>query len=147
VLSCAAIAAELREGTELLRAADPSRPPRQASIEAVFEHSWRHLADAERSSLARLALFHGGFTAAAARQVADASLPVLAALADKSLLRKEGERCHLHPLLQQFALQRLDAGPDHDRTATAHAQHFLRQWADARRALAAGQRDALRDAG
>lgn len=145
VLSCEAIAAELREGTELLTAADPSRPPRQASLEAVFEQSWRHLAEAERAGLARLALFRGGFTAAAARRIAGASLPVLAALADKSLLRKDGPRCHLHPLVQQLALQRLGDGPAHERTADAHAQHFLRQLAEARGALVAGRREAMRE--
>jgi len=143
VLSCEAIATELREGTDLLRAADPARPARQASIEAVFEQSWRHLAEAERDSLARLALFRGGFTTAAARRVAGASLPVLASLSDKSLLRKDGARCHVHPLLQQFALQRLGEGPRRDATAAAHSEHFLRQLAEARGALAAARREAM----
>jgi len=143
VLSCEAIATELREGTDLLRAADPARPARQASIEAVFAQSWRHLAEAERDSLARLALFRGGFTAAAARRVAGASLPVLASLSDKSLLRKDGARCHVHPLLQQFALQRLGEGPRREATAAAHSEHFLRQLAEARGALAAARREAM----
>lgn len=146
VLSCAEIAAELRAGTELLRAADPARPARQASIEAVFEHSWRHLGETERAALARLALFRGGFTAAAARQVAGASPPVLAALADKSLVRKDGARCHLHPLLQQFALARLGVGPAHDQAAAAHARFFLRALAEARGALVAARREAMHDA-
>ncbi|MBL8347030.1 MAG: AAA family ATPase [Rubrivivax sp.] len=143
VLSCEAIAAELRSGTELLRAADPSRPPRQASMETVFEQSWRHLAPAERDSLARLALFRGGFSVAAARSVAAASLPVLAALVDKSLLRKDGARCHLHPLLQQFALLRLGDGPAHQETASAHSHHYLRHLAEAREALVQGRREAM----
>jgi len=143
VLSCEAIAAELRQGTELLRAADPARPARQASMETVFEQSWRHLAPAERESLARLALFRGGFSVAAARSVAGASLPVLAALVDKSLLRKDGARCHLHPLLQQFALQRLGEGAPHRATASAHSHHFLRHLGEARAALVQGRREAM----
>jgi len=150
MLSCEAIASELREGTELLRMADPARPARQASMEAVFEQSWRHLVPAEREALVRLALFRGGFTAAAARSVAGVSLPVLAALADKSLLRKEGARCHLHPLLQQLALQRLDGGrpegPERARTAAAHAQHFLRWLAETRQRLRHADPLALREA-
>ena len=43
VLSCEAIAAELRSGTELLHATDAAHPPRHASLEVVFDHSWRLL--------------------------------------------------------------------------------------------------------
>ena len=144
VLSCEAIAAALREGTELLRATDPARPARQASIEAVFEPSWRHLVPAERGALARLTAFRGGFTAAAARAVAQATLPVLGALADKSLLRKEGARCHLHPLVQQFAAERLEAGGERAAAEQAHAEYFQRLIDQLRHGLARGQRDALR---
>lgn len=163
VLSCQAIAAELREGTELLRTADPARPARQASMEVVFEQSWRHLAPVERQALARLAIFHGGFTAAAARSVAGASLPVLAALSDKSLLHKDsgpgGGRCHLHPLVQQFAWQRLEglgaggdgsgsdpaarASSEHRTIAAAHSRHYLRNLAAAREALGLAERAAM----
>ena len=107
MLSCRAIADELRHGTELLRAADTRHPPRHASIEAVFEHSWRRLSDVEREALSRLSVFHGGFSIEGAREVAGASLPVLGALADKSLLAKDGDRMHLHPLVQQLAALRL----------------------------------------
>ena len=103
VLSCEAIAAELRQGTELLRADDGAHPARHASIEEVFDQSWRRLAPVEREALARLSVFRGGFTAEAARAVAGAPLPVLGALADKSLLRKDGARMQLHPLVQQLA--------------------------------------------
>src|SRR5262249_40915451 len=80
VVSCREIAAELRQGAELLRAVDSAHVARHASIEAVFDQSWRLLSDAERSALTRLSVFRGGFTAEAARDVAAASLPVLGAL-------------------------------------------------------------------
>jgi predicted ATPase/DNA-binding SARP family transcriptional activator len=144
VLSCEAIATELREGTELLRAADPARPARQASMEAVFEQSWRHLAESERAALARLAVFRGGFTAAAARGVAGASLPLLAALTDKSLMRKDGARCQIHPLLQQLALQRLD-GAERAATEAAHSRHFLRWLAEVRPGIRHAERKAMQE--
>ena len=103
VLSCAAIAAELRRGTELLQAVDAAQPARHASMDVVFDHSWRLLTPVERDALARLSVFRGGFSAEAARAVAGASLPVLGALADKSLLRKDDARIYLHPLVNQFA--------------------------------------------
>ncbi|MGH6609597.1 MAG: ATP-binding protein, partial [Burkholderiaceae bacterium] len=52
VLSCDAIAAELRQGTELLHADDPAYPPRHASIEKIFDQSWRLLGPTERAVLA-----------------------------------------------------------------------------------------------
>jgi predicted ATPase/Tfp pilus assembly protein PilF len=107
VLSCAAIAHELRHGMELLQAADSTRPARHASIDVVFEQSWRLLTDIERDVLARLSVFHGSFMPEAARKVARAPLPVLGALADKSLLQRDGARIRLHPLVQQLASVRL----------------------------------------
>ena len=142
VFPCAAIAAELRGGTELLQAQDPARPQRHASIEQVFEQSWRLLSAAERDALARLAIFRGGFTPAAARAVARASLPVLGALVDKSLLRKDEQRLRLHPLVHQLALARLDE-PTRQTTADAHAAHLLHTMAQLRRAVERGERPAL----
>jgi len=143
MLSCRAIADELRHGTELLRAADTRHPPRHASIEAVFEHSWRRLGAVEREALSRLSVFHGGFSIEGARAVAGASLPVLGALADKSLLAKDGDRMHLHPLVQQLAALRL--GDDAARAATeaAHAAHFHRWLRQLEPASESGDREAL----
>lgn len=143
VLSCPAIAAELRQGSELLQAPDASRPARHASIEVVFEHSWRLLGEAERGVLARLAVFHGSFTPEAARAVAAAPLPVLGSLADKSLLRRDGARMRLHPLVRVLAAARL--GPGQARTAAlaahaAHYHHLLRELAPG---CEAGERSAL----
>ena len=126
VLACDAIAAELRQGSELLRATDATHPDRHASIEVVFDQSWRLLGAAERDALSRLSVFQGGFTPEAARFVVSSPLPVLAALADKSLLRKEQARMYLHPLVQQLAAARLGDGPAHAETHTAHAAFFHR---------------------
>ena len=123
VLSCDAIAAELRGGTGLLRSTDPSRPARHASMETVFEHSWVRLGAAERAALARLSVFRGGFTPEAAAKVAGASLPVLSSLVDRSLLRKEAGRMSQHPLLHQLAALRLDEAVGRE-TRAAHARYF-----------------------
>jgi len=143
VLSCAAIAAELRQGTELLRAVDAAHPARHASIDVVFEQSWRLLTPVERDTLARLSVFRGGFSAQAARAVAGASLAVLAALADKSLLKKDKARIFLHPLVQQLAGGRLAQREDRAETEEAHAAHFHRLLVQLRRSVENGDRDAL----
>lgn len=143
VLPCAAIAAELRRGTELLRSAEASaRRGRHASIEQVFEQSWSRLAPAERAALARLAVFRGGAGVEAARAVAGAPLPVLAALTDKSLLRKDGARMHLHPLVQQLAAAQLDAEALAT-TRMAHAAWFLGWLARLQAGAEDGERAAL----
>lgn len=163
VLPPQAIATELRQGLELLQARDASQPARHASIEVVFDESWRRLALAERDALARLSVFRGGFTAAAAREVAGTALPVLGALTDKSLLRKDpaGERLSLHPLVQQLAAAKLDAsgpgeaapkpsaaqraveGEARESTERAHARYYHRLLANLRRAIMDGKREAL----
>ncbi|WP_284618585.1 ATP-binding protein [Aquabacterium humicola] len=143
VLSCEAIAAELQQGTELLRAVDATRPSRHASIEAVFEHSWSLLTTAERETLARLAVFRGGCSFEAARALAGAPLPVLGALVDKSLLRKDGARLSLHPLVQQMVEPRLAAGGEEQAARRAHAQYFHHLLRQLKRAAEHGEREAL----
>jgi predicted ATPase/Tfp pilus assembly protein PilF len=124
VMSCEAIASELRHGTELLKAVDDARSARHASFDVVFDQSWQLLRPAERDALARLSVFRGGFSPEAARAVCGASLPVLGALVDKSLLRKDGARITMHPLVQQLAAERLDGDAIRLATASAHARHF-----------------------
>lgn len=124
VMRCVEIAREMRQGVELLRATNPAFPARQASLEAVFEHSWHLLGEQERRALATLSVFRGGFTLEAARAVASAPLPILGALADKSLVRKDGARLGLHPLVQQFAALKLGEGAAQAAACAAHARHF-----------------------
>jgi DNA-binding SARP family transcriptional activator/tetratricopeptide (TPR) repeat protein len=143
VLSCDAIAAELRQGTELLHAVDAAHPARHASIDVVFEQSWRLLSPIERDVLSRLSVFHGGFAAEAARAIAGAPLPVLGALADKSLLRKEGPRIFLHPLVQQLAAARLGDGATYAATQATHAAYFHQLLKQLKSAAAAGDGAAL----
>lgn len=124
LLSCREIAAEIRAGTELLQAQDPTRPARQASIEATLAHSWRLLMPAERDALARLSVFRGGFTREAAREVAGASLPVLGSLVDKSLIQAERSRFSLHPLIQEFAESGLRSTAEWKVAKDRHASYF-----------------------
>ena len=49
--------------------------------------------------LARLCVFRGGFQPEAAGQVAGATLPILSALADKSLLRETSGHFEMHELV------------------------------------------------
>jgi predicted ATPase/DNA-binding SARP family transcriptional activator len=124
LLGCRAIADDVKRGTALLVGSD--RPRRQASIEAVFEQSWRLLTLAERDALAGLSVFHDGCTHDAARRVAGAVLPVLAALADKSLLRVEAGRFRLHALIAQWAGGKLGERGARGATEQLHFDYYAR---------------------
>src|SRR3712207_1580304 len=111
-LPCAAIAEEIAGNLALLATSARNVPERHRSVRAAFDQSWQHLSWEERAVYARLAVFHGGFRRAAAERVAGATLPVLATLLDKSLVRYEADgRYHLHELLGEYAAEQLAASP------------------------------------
>ena len=101
--------------------------PRHRSLRAVFVHSWALLAPEAQQVLAQLSVFRGGFTLAAALAVciADAAQDVetaLIGLGDASLLRQAPDgRYDMHPLVQQFAAERLFA--DAALATTVRQQH------------------------
>jgi predicted ATPase/DNA-binding SARP family transcriptional activator len=112
LLSCREIADEIGRGLDFMTSSVRDVPDRHRSLRAVFGHSWQLLDEEERRTFARLSVFCGGFRREAARQVADASLPLLSALVDKSLLRRgPGARYDMHPLLKEYAAEKLDAMP------------------------------------
>ena len=131
-LTVAEIADEIGRNLDFLHLADRNAPARHRSLRAVFDHSWNLLTAEERQVLARLAVFRGGCDRAAAEEVAGATLPLLAALLDKSLIRREldstGPRYGLHELLRQYALAQLEADPDEAaRTRDRHCAYYARQ--------------------
>ncbi len=120
-LTCAAIAADIRQGLDALASTRRDVPERQRSLRAVFDSSWARLTATERQTLATLSVFRGGFTREAAEQVAGS----LAPLVDKSLVQRSGDRFQLHEVVRQFAGENLsDAGL----ARQAHASYFA-AWA------------------
>ncbi len=115
VLTPQEIAAELDRSLDLLASAGRDGPERHRSLGAALDHSWRLLTDAERAALAGLSVFHGGCERAVAASVAGATLPVLAALVDKSLLRHTAAdgitRYALLEPVRRYAAARLAADP------------------------------------
>lgn len=124
LMPVAEIRREIASSPDLLatRAQGSGRP---IGVRASFEHSWRLLAATEQHALSRLAVFPADFARASASAVADVALPLLAALADESLLRSTDQgRFAFHPLIRQFALEKLGAEAEHA-ARTRHAEHFL----------------------
>ncbi|MDX1995471.1 MAG: BTAD domain-containing putative transcriptional regulator [bacterium] len=122
MLSTDEIAQEIQNGLDFLETSTRNVPERHRSLRAVFEYSWEQLTPQERTSLSRLSVFMGGFQQEAAGPVAGASLHILRALVNKSLLRRNiNGRYELHELLRQFAenklseAERLEAKRQHAR--------------------------------
>jgi len=121
-LSPEEIAAEIGRGLDFLTLSSRDVTPRHRSMRAVIDHSWALLTEGERHVLASMAIFRGGCTREAATAVAGASLPVLAGLLDKSLLRRgESGRYELHELVRQYAAEKL--GTDSAALAAVRARH------------------------
>lgn len=140
VLSCAAIADEIARNLAFLTSDMHNAPHRQRSMQAVFAHSWELLSQEERQVCAQLSVFRGGCQRDAAEQVAAATLPVLTALVDKSLVRREaGDRYRMHELLRQYAAERLEESSG--QAAAAHARHcvYYTDFLDQRREEINGQ--------
>lgn len=121
-LPCAAIATEIEHNLAFLTTNLRNIPERHRSMRAVFDHSWKLLSAEEQQVFRCLSIFRGSFQYAAAAQVASASLSILAALVDKSLLRSDTDgRYQIHELLRQFAEEQLNALPEE--AARTRAQH------------------------
>ncbi|MCB9156332.1 MAG: AAA family ATPase [Caldilineaceae bacterium] len=137
VLSPAEISAELQHNFDLLATTTRHVPTRHRSLRAAFASSWRRLTDDEQAVFAKLSIFRGGFTRAAAQAVAETSLPVLSALANKSFVRfhPETERYEIHELMRQFGAEMLNQSQTQaDHTAHLHSAYFaekLEQWTQA----------------
>lgn len=122
-LSCPEIARKLDESIDLLATGLRNVPARQRSMTAVFDYSWALLPPTAQAVLARLSLFAGGFTLAAATAVAGAGNAELTTLVEHSLLRVEGDgRYTQHTLLRQLSAARLTPA-EQAAAAEAHA-HF-----------------------
>ncbi len=134
ILSPAEIVAQVAQGLDFLEGELRDLPQRQRSMRAVFDASWRLLSQREQAVFAALSVFHGGFTAHAAQEVAGASLPALRSLVHKSFLEvDEGGRYGVHELLRQYGAEQLARVADGGQEACdRHAAYYagaLERWA------------------
>lgn len=100
-------------------------PSRQRSAEAIFLTSWRLLTPHEAQTLACCAVFHGGFTVAAAQAVVAATPVTLAALVQKSLLHPAAaDRYVMHDLVRYFVSAQPAYTEARQQSQAAHAAYF-----------------------
>jgi predicted ATPase/Tfp pilus assembly protein PilF len=127
VLSCAEIAQEIERSLDFLSATARDLPERHRSLRTVFDHSWNLLSQPEQRALRIMSVFRGSFQRKAVVRIAGASLPLLSALVDKSLLRRTGQdRYDLHELVRQFAAEKLAGQPEeHGLALESHCEYFM----------------------
>ena len=142
VRSCGEIAQEIEHNLDILTTRLRNVPERHHSIRATFEYSWDLLSTEDRTVLAKLSVFRGGFRRKAAEQVAGASLPVLSALVDKSLLRHSfSRRYQIHQLLRQYTFEKVQGQTE---TEALHSSYYAALLEEQEGALKGkGQQEAL----
>ncbi len=130
-MSCELIAQNIQRDIGFLSANVRNVPERHRSIRAVFDHSWRLLSPAEQDVMMRLSIFRGGWAAAEAAPIAGATLLMLRALIEKSLVRAAGQgRYDLHELIRQYAADQLPAAGLEAQARRRHSEVYLALAAD-----------------
>jgi tetratricopeptide (TPR) repeat protein len=125
VINCQEIAGEIQRSLDFLTTSFQDVPERHRSLRVVFEQTWERLSTAERTVLKQLSVFRSGCTREAAELVTGATLPVLASLVDKALLRRTNlGRYEMHELLRQYTSGRLEASGQCETAQEAHCFYF-----------------------
>jgi predicted ATPase len=127
VLSAQDLLHEVDRSIDLLTAQPVGIEERHRSMRAVLDSSWRWLGPTEQAAFVRLGAFVGGFTRAAGEQVAGATLATLAVLTEGTLIqrlpdRTGGTRYHVHELVRDYALARLE--DDHELAEAVRLNHL-----------------------
>lgn len=136
---------ELQHKPDILATQAANVPPRQRSLRAVFDTSWRLLTGPERDALRALAIFRGSFTRAAAEEIAGVALPLLLALLNKCWLTRDEEgRFSLHQLLRQYGMEALAAEPaQFTEVRRRHSRHYCNWLAEREEAIVGLQQEAV----
>jgi predicted ATPase/DNA-binding SARP family transcriptional activator len=117
----------LQSSLEILATTLRDVPPRHRSMRAVFDQSWDLLSAEERTVFCRLAVFHGGFNVVATEKIAEATLLLLVAMHDKSLLYKQSSDTLRYAMLEtvrEYALEQLSILKETDELQQKHALHY-----------------------
>jgi len=130
------VAAALLDSIALLSKGRRTALPRQQTLEATLDWSYRLLSPTEQAVLARLSMFAGSFSLEAATEIAASNDPtassVLDAVADlvsKSLIAAdvtgEDARFRLPDTMRAYAAAKLAQSPDASPMRRRHAEHCL----------------------
>ena len=137
VLTPAEIAARLDDRFRLLAGGSRTALPRQQTLQAAIDWSYRLLSEPERLLLSRLAVFAGGWTLAAAEHVCAGEgiergdvLGLLSRLVDKSLAAMDDAgietRYFLLETIRQYAIEKLNADDETKAMRDRHLAYYLK---------------------
>ena len=129
------LADRLDDRFQLLTGGNRTDLPRQQTLRAVVDWSWDLLDKPERTLLARLSVFAGGWTMDAAEQVCADDLlprgeiaPLLVSLVDKSLVQADldgpAARYRMLETIHEYAAERLQETADRDALTDRHIRHY-----------------------
>jgi predicted ATPase len=124
VLSPAQLLERLGERLDLFEGGRDA-DPRQRTLRTTIEWSHDLLTEAEKKLFARLSVFAGSWTLAAAHEVCAAGVDSVASLVDKSLVRPSNGRFYLLETIREYARERLDDHGARDSTTRALANYLL----------------------
>ena len=109
----------------LLTGGPRDAPRRQRTLRATIDWSYGLLSREEQDLFARLGVFAGGCTLAAAQTVCHAGLDTLQSLVDRSLVRSDGERYWMLQTLRDYALERMLQTGEGEGLRRAHADWLI----------------------
>ena len=134
VLGARHTASRLDDRFALLTSGRRNALSRHRTLRAALDWSYDLLLDPEKCLLRRLAVFAGGFTIEAATAVMDGGdngeAPIMegmARLLEKSLITRDGSiagRWRLLETIRAYALEKLVASDEAERTARRHAEYY-----------------------
>jgi tetratricopeptide (TPR) repeat protein len=125
VLSPQAILDRLEQQLDLLTAGPRDAPARQRTLRAAIGWSYELLDEDAQRLFAELAVFVGGWTLETAEAVAGPdALDGIAALADQSLVTRDGDRFDMLETIRAFALEQLEASGRLEDARRRHARAF-----------------------
>jgi predicted ATPase/DNA-binding SARP family transcriptional activator len=136
VLSAEQIEERLADRLRLLTRGPRSAPARHRTLRAAVDWSFDLLSEDERSALARVSVFAGGFDIDAAEHVLandgiaeEEVLDLLTGLVAKSLVARHDEharaRYGVHATIGEYAAERLAESGDPDRVSRRHLDWYL----------------------
>jgi len=124
LLSTDEILARLDRRLRLLTRGPSDVVERQRTLESTIAWSYNLLGPNEQRLFRRLAVFVGGWTVDEAEAVCHATVDLLAALQEGSLIRRVGDRFAMLETIREFARDRLDEGDELAPMQDRHARYF-----------------------
>jgi predicted ATPase/DNA-binding SARP family transcriptional activator len=122
LLAPATLLARMGRRLQLLTDGPRDTPARHQTLRATIEWSHELLGEREKRLFARLSVFVGGFTLEAAEAACDATIDLLTALVDDSLVRTDGSgRFSMLDTIREYAEERLVETGDLDDVRARHA--------------------------